>query len=143
MVKRRRQGDKEVVIELGHLLSLCDKDAPGVDHLIGHLAPRMDDALFSEAAERGVLRQYTAWAVALGESRAWADAVEAAADSVPELDSTIDNHIAFALLGNHLGNATERTTTAPASSEGGDWSGGGGFSGSVGGGGGGGGGGSW
>ncbi len=97
----------------------------------------------AEAAERGVLRQYTAWAVALGESRAWADAVEAAADSVPELDSTIDNHIAFALLGNHLGNATERTTTAPASSEGGDWSGGGGFSGSVGGGGGGGGGGSW
>jgi len=97
----------------------------------------------TEAAQRGVLRHYTAWAVALGESQAWADAVEAATTDAPELGSSAVDDIAFVSLGSHIGHATSKTTTVPASSGGSDWSGGGGFSGSVGGGGGGGGGGSW
>ena len=96
----------------------------------------------TEAAERGVLRHYTAWAVALGESRAWTDAVEAAAAADPDLGDRITHDLAFVAVGSHIGRATSTTTTAPASSGGGGWSGGG-FSGSVGGGGGGGGGGSW
>lgn len=92
----------------------------------------------TEAAARGVLRQYTAWAVALGESKAWTAAVEAAAAGNPELRSTLGRDLAFASAGAHIASAAASASTAPSSS-----GGGGGFSGGVGGGGGGGGGGSW
>lgn len=92
----------------------------------------------TEAAEKGVLRHYTAWAVALGESKAWTDAVEDAASGNPELRNTLGRDIAFASAGAHVASAASAAAVAPSSS-----GGGGGFSGSVGGGGGGGGGGSW
>ena len=40
------------------------------------------------AAERGVLRQYTAWAVALGETKAWSEAVDTAAANTPSLQQS-------------------------------------------------------
>lgn len=82
-----------------------------------------------EAAKRGVLREYTAWAVALGEIDRWKDAVATSSVTDPAGLSYI--HVAPMLVA-----STARASTAPSSS-----SGGGG--GSVGGGGGGGGGGSW
>ena len=96
-----------------------------------------------EAAKRGVLREYTAWAVALGELDRWSEAVAAstvAADgasyaaSVPRLTSA-----AF--------ESTLEPPPPPSASDGG-WSSGssgssGGGGGGVGGGSGGGGGGSW
>ena len=90
-----------------------------------------------DAAERGVLRHYTAWAVALGESAAWTDAVEAAARANPALRSGLATDLAFVHLGSSIVSASSAASTAPSSSSGG------GFSGGVGGGGGGGGGGSW
>ena len=92
----------------------------------------------TEAAERGVVRHYTAWAVALGESKAWTDAVEDAAAGNPELRSTLGRDLAFASAGAGVASAASAAAVAPSSS-----GGGGGFSGGVGGGGGGGGGGSW
>ncbi len=86
------------------------------------------------AAEQGLLRDYTAWAVALGEAQRWADAIEEARVEHPERYSNDVVH--FAAIAPHLGGAVSSTNTAPQSSS----SGGGG---SVGGGGGGGGGGSW
>jgi hypothetical protein len=83
-----------------------------------------------QAAARGVLREYTAWAVALGEVDRWSRAVGAAAN-VPDRSALTYVYLAPALL-----SATSSASTAPSSSSGG---GGGG----VGGGGGGGGGGSW
>jgi hypothetical protein len=87
-----------------------------------------------EAAKRGVLREYTAWAVALGEIDRWSRAVSA---------STIPPDVAgvhYAYMAPVLMASTVSTATAPSSSGGG----GGGFGGgSVGGGAGGGGGGSW
>ncbi|MEM9203276.1 MAG: DUF2207 domain-containing protein [Actinomycetota bacterium] len=91
-----------------------------------------------DAAERGVLRHYTAWAVALGESKAWASAVEADAAGNPELRSTMGRDLAFVYVGSSIASASNAAATAPSSS-----SSGGSFSGGVGGGGGGGGGGSW
>ena len=83
------------------------------------------------AAARGQLREYTAWAVALGEAERWADAVRATGHDVVDPAT-----LAFATAGPTLASATATASTKPSSS-----SGGGG--GSVGGGFGGGGGGSW
>ncbi len=91
-----------------------------------------------EAAEKGVLRHYTAWAVALGETRAWTRAVEAAADGDPQVRSTIGRDLVFLHVGSSITSAAKSASTAPSSSDSG-----GGFSGGSGGGGGGGGGGSW
>ena len=85
-----------------------------------------------EAAKRGVLREYTAWAVALGEIDRWQHAVDGST-AIPAESGLGYVHMAPILIA-----STSSTSTAPSSSGG---SGGGG--GSVGGGGGGGGGGSW
>ena len=85
-----------------------------------------------EAAARGVLREYTAWAVALGEVDRWARAV-GAATAIPRDSGLGYVHMAPLLLA-----STASTATAPSSSGSGGGGGGG-----VGGGGGGGGGGSW
>jgi hypothetical protein len=86
-----------------------------------------------EAAKRGVLREYTAWAVALGEIDRWERAVAGSA-VIPQEAGLGYVHMAPMLV-----HSTSRASTAPSSSG----SGGGGGGGSVGGGGGGGGGGSW
>jgi hypothetical protein len=85
-----------------------------------------------EAAKRGVLREYTAWAVALDEIDRWERAVEGST-AIPQEAGLGFVHMAPALV-----HSTSRASTAPSSS-----GGGGGGGGSVGGGGGGGGGGSW
>jgi hypothetical protein len=84
-----------------------------------------------EAAQRGVLREYTAWAVALDEIDRWERAVEGST-VIPAEAGLGYVHMAPLLM-----SSTSSTATAPSSS------GGGGGGGSVGGGGGGGGGGSW
>jgi hypothetical protein len=90
-----------------------------------------------EAAKRGVLREYTAWAVAVGEIDRWRRAVSAASIA-PETAG-----LAYAYMAPLLLSSTTSAATAPSSS-GGDGFGGGGFGGGgVGGGAGGGGGGSW
>lgn len=86
-----------------------------------------------EAAKRGVLREYTAWAVALDELDRWERAV-AGATSIPQ-----DSGLGYVAMAPLLVRSTSTASTAPSSSG----SGGGGGGGSVGGGGGGGGGGSW
>lgn len=83
-----------------------------------------------EAAKRGVLREYTAWAVALGEMDRWGEAV-AASTVIPQ-----DAGLSYVHLAPILASSTSSASTAPSSS-------GGGGGGGVGGGGGGGGGGSW
>jgi len=89
-----------------------------------------------EAARRGVLREYTAWAVALGEIDRWARAV-AASSIPPDTPGVRYVHMAPVLVA-----STSSTATPPSSSGGGR--GGGSFGGgSVGGGAGGGGGSSW
>lgn len=85
------------------------------------------------AWEQGILREYSAWAVALGAATAWSSAIRASA--VPDRDV----HLAGPLV-MHTNVAAFSSTTVPPSSSG---SGGGGFSGGVGGGGGGGSSGSW
>lgn len=90
-----------------------------------------------DAARQGMLREYAAWATALGEADHWADAV-GAADLDPEVHG--DQHLGvnglyLASIAPQLSSATSSASTAPSSSG----SGGGG----VGGGAGGGGGGSW
>ena len=85
-----------------------------------------------EAARRGVLRQYTAWAVAVGEVKRWSRAV--AASSV-----AADAAARYPLLAPSVLAGTSATSVAPSSGG----SGGGGSAGGVGGGAGGGGGGSW
>lgn len=86
------------------------------------------------AWERGVLREYSAWAVALGEATAWSRALAGANIPEPARVSTP--------LYIYTARSSFASTTSPPSSS--DSGGGGGFSGgSVGGGGGGGGGGSW
>jgi hypothetical protein len=88
-----------------------------------------------EAAKRGVLREYTAWAVAVGEIDRWRRAVSAASIA-PQTAGLSYAYMAPVLLA-----STTSAATAPASTGGG---GGGGFGGgSVGGGAGGGGVGSW
>ena len=86
------------------------------------------------AARMGLLRQYTAWAVALDELDHWTEAVEAAALEPSSSFSSSD--LAFVAAAPSFSSATTSTFTAPSSS-------GGGGGGGVGGGGGGGGGGSW
>jgi hypothetical protein len=84
-----------------------------------------------EAAKRGVLREYTAWAVAVGEIDRWSRVVAASgAARDPEA-------VRFAAIAPTLHTATAATSTEPSSRNGG------GGGGSVGGGAGGGGGGSW
>jgi Predicted membrane protein (DUF2207) len=87
-----------------------------------------------EAAKRGVLREYTAWALALGEIDRWSNAVAAAAIP-PDVAG-----VSYAYIGPMLMLSTISTAAAPSSSGGGGGSFGGG---GVGGGAGGGGGGSW
>lgn len=84
-----------------------------------------------EAAKRGVLREYTAWAVAVGEVDRWARSVAAAGTAIPR-----DSGLGYVYMAPMLMASTSAASTAPSSS-------GGGGGGSVGGGGGGGGGGSW
>lgn len=82
------------------------------------------------AAEKGLLREYSAWAVALGELDHWNRA--AAAAGIPPSDPALGTTASFVAL-----NSTARTTSVqPKSSSGGGFSGGG-SSGGVGGGGGG------
>ncbi len=85
-----------------------------------------------EAAKRGVLREYTAWAVALGEIDRWERAV-AGSTIIPA-----DAGLGYVHMAPLLASSATSASTAPSSS-----SSGGGGGGSVGGGGGGGGGGSW
>ncbi len=88
-----------------------------------------------EAAKRGVLREYTAWALALGEIDRWARAVSASSLIPPDTAGLNYVYLAPILIA-----STSSTAVAPSSSGGG----GGGFGGGgVGGGAGGGGGGSW
>jgi len=86
-----------------------------------------------EAAKRGVLREYTAWALALGEIDRWQRAV-AASTIIPS-----DAGLSYVHMAPLLVSSTRTAATAPSSSGGGGGFGGG----SVGGGAGGGGGGSW
>ena len=92
------------------------------------------------AFDNGLLREYSAWAVALGEADAWNQAMAASAVPPPEIDHT--HGIMAPVL---YSSAFHSARTAPSSSGGGGGFSGGGFSGGgmVGGGGGGGGGGSW
>jgi hypothetical protein len=88
-----------------------------------------------EAARRGVLREYTAWALALGEIDRWRVAVMSATTIPPDTPG-----LAYVWLGSSIIASTSAAATAPSSSS----SGGGSFGGgSIGGGAGGGGGGSW
>jgi hypothetical protein len=89
-----------------------------------------------EAAKRGVLREYTAWAVAVGEIDRWSRMVAA---SGAARDPAAVQAVHYAAIAPALHSATSATSTEPSSSNGG----GGGGGGSVGGGAGGGGGGSW
>jgi len=86
------------------------------------------------AAEMGLLRQYTAWAVALGEVDRWESAVENAA-AQPNSSIGTYHHTNFVLAAPLIARAVSTASTAPSSSGGGG--------GGAGGGGGGGGGGSW
>jgi uncharacterized membrane protein YgcG len=87
------------------------------------------------AWERGVLREYTAWAVALGEADAWNKALKAS--NVPEATGTVSSP----MLVHSMRSSLTSTTTPPSTS--GSGSSGSSSSGSVGGGGGGGRSGSW
>jgi uncharacterized membrane protein YgcG len=94
------------------------------------------------AWQHGLLREYSAWAVALGEADAWNGAL--AASSVPPVEVTSSTGVLYPAL--YLSSLSSTTTAPQASSSGGGSSfSGGGFSGGgfSGGGGGGGGGGSW
>jgi uncharacterized membrane protein len=82
-----------------------------------------------QAADLGVLREYTAWAVAVGELDRWNRAVKASSITPDPGTSS------FLLVGPMLSSATSHSATAPSSHSGGG--------GGMGGGGGGGGGGSW
>jgi len=83
------------------------------------------------AADHGILREYTAWAVALGEIDRWANAIEQS----PKAMHADPYGYRMALIAPRLGVATSAAAKPPSSSGGGG--------GGVGGGGGGGGGGSW
>ena len=90
------------------------------------------------AWNNGLLREYSAWAVALGEADAWSQAM-AASGVVPPEEMHRGPMVVY-----YGGPSFTQTTTKPSSSGGGGGGGfGGGFSGSVGGGGGGGSSGSW
>lgn len=86
-----------------------------------------------QAAQLGVLRQYIAWALALGEIERWSRAMAASSTAVDPVSAS------YASIAPALASAAASSTVKPSSSGGSGGSGGG----SVGGGGGGGGGGSW
>ncbi len=90
-----------------------------------------------EAAEQGVLRQYTAWAVAVGELDRWSRVAAASATAVDPADAR------YLRIAPSLPSAARSSMVRPSSSGGSSFSGGGGGGGGVGGGAGGGGGGSW
>ncbi|MEM7140559.1 MAG: DUF2207 domain-containing protein [Actinomycetota bacterium] len=90
------------------------------------------------AAEMGLLRQYTAWAVALDESDRWDRAVQEAVAVDGSHAAAAPRHTGWIVAAPALSRAVSASTTAPSSS-----GGGGGFGGGAGCGGGGGGGGSW
>ena len=93
---------------------------------------KSDAKRVKEAAEKGMLLLYTAWAVALGEVAAWSDAVSKAG-----IEGDVGpTAVHLSMVAPSLGYATSAAAVAPGSS-------GGGGGGSVGGGAGGGGGGSW
>ncbi len=94
------------------------------------------------AAEMGLLREFTAWAVALNETDAWSHAVERAAAEQPGFRNVYATDLYLVSLAPSLVRSAGTASTKPSSSGGGS-RGFGGFSGSVGGGFGGGGGGSW
>jgi hypothetical protein len=81
-----------------------------------------------EAARRGVLREYTAWAVALGEIDRWSRAVRAST-AIPA-----DAGLSYAYLAPALMMSTMSASTAPSSSGGGGSFGGGSIGGGAGGG---------
>ncbi len=92
-----------------------------------------------QAAEMGLLREYTAWAVALDELDHWEKSVEAASTEIQQSSrGSFARDLAFAASASKIHSSVSRAAVAPSSS-----GGGGGGGGSVGGGGGGGGGGSW
>lgn len=80
-----------------------------------------------DAARRGVLRQYTAWAVAVGEVDHWAKAC-AAATNLPS-----NSGVGYAVMAPALMSSTTSTSSVPSSSGGGGGGGGGGFGGGGGG----------
>jgi uncharacterized membrane protein YgcG len=88
------------------------------------------------AWEQGLLRQYSAWAVALGAAHAWSRAVQSS--NVPDPGVALAGPLLV-----HSAASSFRSSHTPPSSSGGGGGGGGGFSGGVGGGGGGGSSGSW
>lgn len=85
-----------------------------------------------EAARRGVLREYTAWALALGEIDRWRMAVLSATDIPVDTPG-----LGYVWLGSSIIASTAKASTAPSSSGGGGSFGGGGIGGGAGGGGGG------
>jgi hypothetical protein len=85
-----------------------------------------------EAAKRGVLRQYTAWAIALDEVQHWSKAVKAAGTSISSIDRS---GLGYVYLAPVLMQTAHATSVAPSSS--GVGGGGGGAGGGFGGGGGG------
>ncbi len=87
------------------------------------------------AADMGLLRQYTAWAVALGEVDRWERAVEAALAEPTSTTASLPRHAAWVAAAPAFSRSFSTASTAPSSSGGGG--------GGSGGGGGGGGGGSW
>jgi hypothetical protein len=76
-----------------------------------------------EAAKHGVLRQYTAWAVAVGELGRWSRTVAASATAVDPAGAR------YSRMAPWLPAAALASTVAPSSSGSGDSSGGGGWSG--------------
>jgi len=76
-----------------------------------------------QAAELGVLREYTAWAVAVGEADHWSRVV-AATDNLPDTGGM--SGMNYALMAVALNSATSHASTAPSSSGGGGVGGGGG-----------------
>ena len=87
------------------------------------------------AASRGLIRQYSAWAVALDETDAWTDAVRAAAVTQPGRISAGDLAFAYGVSSFHRSTAVASATPS-SSGSGFSGGGGGGFSGGGGGGGG-------
>ncbi|HRW37167.1 MAG: DUF2207 domain-containing protein [Acidimicrobiales bacterium] len=92
------------------------------------------------AWKNGLLRQYSAWAVALDAADAWKDAMERAGVPQPEIEATATPLLLAHAQGAMLATRTEPSTSSSSGSSGFSS---GGFSGSVGGGGGGGSHGSW
>ncbi len=78
-----------------------------------------------EAAKRGVLRQYTAWAIALDEVQHWSKAVKAAGPNISAIDQTGLNYVFLAPLFMQSAHATSVTPTSSGVGGGGGGAGGG------------------